>query len=613
MGKSEKQPIFKLRLPGRGPLGSKFANLAGGALEQLLALNKLDEIYAKACHETDRLKFLERVLEEFRVGCRVEPADLDRIPQNGPTVVVANHPFGGIEGIVLAHQLLMIRPDVKIMANHLLSRIPELRDVFIFVDPFEGKDSIRTNLKPLREAIQWVKNGGLLAVFPAGEVAHLDLKSRSVIDPEWSRVVARIVTRTKASVVPAYFHGNNGHLFQVMGLVHPRLRTAMLPRELLNKADKQLDLKLGGPISPRQLAEFEDDQALTAYLRWRTYSLGSISKKLVKNSTVLRPGKKPKKQVLLPTAPALDRAAIIADVSALDPEQTLVKSGDYRVIHACKSMIPALMHEIGRLREITFREVGEGTGKALDLDEFDEYYTHLFLWNDAKEELVGAYRLGRADEIVKAHGAPGLYTSTLFKYKPAWFQILGSSLELGRSFIRKEYQRSYSSLLLLWKGIGAFIVKNPQYRYIFGPVSVSNNYQPLSRLLMVDYVSINHSSDLSWLVKPRKPARLKIRKGLDYRAFVENMPGPDGLSEVISDIEGQGQGVPVLLRHYLSLSAKAAGWNVDPDFGQALDCLMLVDLLDTDPRTMNHYMGREGYRKFLDYHSKDGGDLSEAA
>ncbi len=613
MGKSDIQPIFKLRLPAKGPLGSRFANLAGGALEQLLALNKLDEIYARVCHETDRLLFLNKVLEEFRVGCRVDSADLARIPVEGPTVVVANHPFGGIEGIVLAQQLLKLRPDVKIMANHLLSRIPELRDVFIFVDPFENRDAVRSNLGPLREAVRWVKNGGMLAVFPAGEVAHLDLKSRSVIDPEWSRVVARIVTKTKASVVPAYFDGSNGHLFQVMGLVHPRLRTAMLPRELLNKADKQLDLKLGGPISSKQLAEFQDDQALTAYLRWRTYSLGLVSKKLVKGAVAIRPIKKPKMPPVEPPAPALDRERIIADVAALDPEQTLVKSGDFRVIHASKSMIPALIHEIGRLREITFREVGEGTGKALDLDEFDEYYTHLFLWNDAQEELVGAYRLGRADEIVRAHGPSGLYTSTLFKYKPAWFKHLGSSLELGRSFIRKEYQRSYSSLLLLWKGIGAFIVKNLQYRYIFGPVSVSNNYQPLSRLLMVEYVSINHSSDLSWLVKPRKPARLKIRKGLDYKAFVENMPGPEGLSEVISDIEGQGQGVPVLLRHYLSLSAKAAGWNVDPDFGQALDCLMLVDLLETDPRTMNHYMGREGYRAFLDYHSKDGGDISEAA
>ena len=610
MGKSDIQPIFKLKISAKGPLGSKFAGLAGGALEQLLALNKLDEIYARVCHEKDTLLFLKKVLAEFRVGCRVAPGDLARVPQSGPTVVVANHPFGGIEGIVLARLLLEIRPDVKIMANHLLSRIPELRDVFIFVDPFEGKNSIRSNLKPLKEAIRWVGQGGLLAIFPAGEVAHLDLKSRAVIDPEWSRVVARIVSKTKASVVPAFFGGANGSLFQVMGLVHPRLRTALLPRELLNKADKELELRLGGPISPQHLAGFEDTKAMTAYLRWRTYSLGAVPKKMVKGASEWRPARR---QAPAPLAKALPRGLIAADVAALAPEQTLVTSGKYRIIHALKKDLPALIQEIGRLREITFREVGEGTCKPLDLDEFDEYYTHLFLWNDAKQELVGAYRLGRADEIVRDHGPSGLYTSTLFKYKKAWFDQLGSSLELGRSFVRKEYQRSYSSLLLLWKGIGTFIQKNPRYRYIFGPVSVSNSYQPLSRLLMLDYVTINHSSDLSWLVKPRKPARLKFRKGMDYRAFVENMPGPEELSEVISDIEGQDLGVPVLLRHYLSLSAKAVGWNVDPDFGQALDCLMLVDLMETDPRTLNHYMGPEGYRKFMDYHTKNGGDISEAA
>lgn len=610
MGKSDIQPIFKLKIPAKSPLGSKFAGLAGGALEQLLALNKLDEIYAKVCHEKDKLQFLKKVLDEFRVGCKVAPEDLGRVPKSGSTVVVANHPFGGIEGIVLARLLLEIRPDVKIMANHLLSRIPELRDVFIFVDPFENKSSITSNLKPLKEAIRWVGQGGLLAVFPAGEVSHLDLKCRSVIDPEWSRVVARIVSKTRASVVPAYFGGSNGHLFQVAGLVHPRLRTAMLPRELLNKADKNLGLRLGGPISPQHLAELEDTEAMTDYLRWRTYSLGTMPKKMVKGAAEWRP---PRKQNQVPPATALDPALIAADVAALPPEQTLVSSGKYRVLYALKKDIPSLIHEIGRLREITFREVGEGTGKALDLDEFDEYYTHLFLWNDDRQELVGAYRLGLADRIVRDHGPSGLYTSTLFKYKKAWFNKLGSSMELGRSFVRKEYQRSYSSLLLLWKGIGAFISNNPRYRYIFGPVSVSNSYQPLSRLLMLDYVSINHSSDLSWLVKPRRPARLKFRKGLNYRAFVENVPGPEGLSEVISDIEGQDLGVPVLLRHYLSLSAKALGWNVDPDFGQALDCLMLVDLMDTDPRTMNHYMGKEGYRKFLDLHSGDDGDISAAA
>jgi putative hemolysin len=605
------KPIFKVNLPSKGLFSNRVASLASGALEQLLALNKLDEIYARCTGETDPRRFLDRVLGEFRVRSRVSSKDLEAVPRQGPALVVANNPFGGIEGIVLAHQLLGVRRGVKIMANHLLSRIPELREIFIFVDPFDTSQSITTNLRPLKEAIRWVEAGNLLAVFPAGEVAHLDLKARTVTDPPWSRVVARLAARTKSPVIPAFFSGANGHLFQVMGLVHPRLRTALLPRELLNKADKKLSLKLGGPIPPERLAELEDEEALTAYLRWRTYTLAGKEKKLVKGARrAVRQARKVESQPI--SAPPA-RELVSADVAGLAPEQTLVKAGKFRIIHATRDQIPNLMIEIGRLREITFRQVGEGTGKPLDLDGFDEYYRHLCLWNDKEEELVGAYRLGMADRIVREQGLPGLYTSTLFKYKPDFFAKIGSALELGRSFIRAEYQRSYSSLLLLWKGIGRFILQNPRYRYVFGPVSVSANYSPLSRLLMVDYVEINHSSDLSWLVKPRKPARLKIRKGFDHRSFMANLSDPEVLSEVISDIEGRGPGVPVLLRHYLNLSAKAAGWNVDPEFGQVLDCLMVVDLLETDPKTMNHYLGPEGYRTFLAYHGKSLDGVSEAA
>jgi len=604
-------PIFKLNLPSRGPLSNKVASLASGALEQLLALNKLDEIYARCAGETDPRRFLDRVLGEFRVRCRVRPKDLEQVPQEGPALVVANHPFGGIEGIVLAHQLLGVRRDVKIMANHLLSRIPELRGLFIFVDPFETRQSLRANLKPLKEAIRWVESGNLLAVFPAGEVAHLDLKALTVTDPPWSRVVARLAARTGAAVVPAFFSGANGHLFQVMGLVHPRLRTALLPRELLNKADKELSLRLGRPIPPERLAQFDDEESLTAYLRWRTYTLAGKEKSLVKGAR--RAIRQARRTEPRPIAAPPARELVSADVAGLPPDQTLVRAGKFRIFHAARAQIPNLMIEIGRLREITFRQVGEGTGKPLDLDGFDDYYRHLCLWNDQEEELVGAYRLGMADEIVREQGLSGLYTSTLFKYKPDFFAQIGSALELGRSFIRAEYQRSYSSLLLLWKGIGRFILQNPRYRYVFGPVSVSANYSPLSRLLMVEYVEINHASDLSWLVKPRKPARLKIRKGYDHKNFLANLSDPEVLSEVISDIEGQGPGVPVLLRHYLNLSAKAAGWNVDPEFGQVLDCLMVVDLLETDPKTMTHYLGPEGYRSFLVYHGRSLDNVPVAA
>jgi putative hemolysin len=602
---SKPKPIFQVNLSARGPVSQLVASLAGEALGSLLALNRLDEIYFKVQGPGGVRPFLERVLAAFRMTCRLDPADLERVPRQGPAVVVANHPFGGLEGIILGHVLLGVRPDVKIMANHLLARIPELRELFIFVDPFETRAAIQANLKPLKEALAWVGQGGLLVIFPAGEVAHLDLRRRAVVDPEWNRAASRIVLRTKATVVPAYFGGDNGHLFQMAGFLHPRLRTALLPRALLNKTDKTVSLRLGGPLAFDGLGRVEDPAALTAYLRWRTYALARAKAEPGQASAAARPAE----PLISPVAQ--DRLA--ADVAALPAEATLVKSGRFRVFLAAWSQLPNLMGEIGRLREVTFRQVGEGTGKAVDLDRFDDYYLHLCLFNEAEAELVGAYRLGRADEILDQRGVEGLYTSTLFKFKPDFFRRLPAALELGRSFIRAEYQRSYSSLLLLWKGIGQFIVRHPRYRYLFGPVSVSAAYSSLSRQLLVDFVQTHHVSDLAGLIKPRHRARLKPARRLDHRPFIQTMPDLEWLSGLIADIEGQGTGVPVLLRQYLKLSAKAVGWNRDPDFGQVLDCLMVVDLLKTDPKTMVHYLGQAEYQAFLEFHRRRASSVSRAA
>jgi len=262
-----------------------------------------------------------------------------------------------------------------------------------------------------------------------------------------------------------------------------------------------------------------------------------------------------------------------------------------------------VLREIGRLREYTFRKVGEGTGRSIDVDVFDEHYHHLFTWNREKKEIVGAYRLGLADEIVKKYGVKGLYTYTLFKFDHRLIDKLLPCVEMGRSFVRPEYQRSFSSLLLLWKGIGVFIARNPQYATLFGPVSISNEYRDHSRRLMLRSLSLsNFANDLARLVKPRNPPKGNVRAEWSLDTFNPYISDVDNVSAIVQDIEGGKKGIPILLRQYLKLGGRVLAFNVDEEFSDVVDGLIAIDLRKTDARTRVKYMGEEASTAFCNYH-----------
>jgi len=597
-----------------GPVKRRIFSLVRRPVEQVLALNKLNRIYAGIGHTGSAVEFLDQVLDGMNVACDVPPADMNMIPRTGPTVVVANHPFGGIEGMLLARLLLALRPDVKIMANYLLGLIPELRDMFIFVDPFGAKTSYRKNIAALRESVRFVKDGGMLVVFPAGTVSHLHLVKRKqagnafcrrVTDPAWSSTVGRIVRKTGAQVLPVFFHGGNGPLVHLMGLIHPRLRTAMLPRQLANKEGRAIRVKIGSPIQPRRLAGFDSDRDLVGYLRVRTYALGFHNDEATGWKRLIKPRllKKPVTGRAAPVAGPGDPELIEREVSALDQNRLLAQSGEMAVYIARAEQVPNVLAEIGRLREITFRAVGEGTGRSRDLDEYDGYYRHLFLYNRETREIAGAYRIGRTDRIIKEIGLRGLYSSSLFKFDKKLFEIINPALELGRSFVRPEYQRRFSSLMLLWKGIGRYVSRNPRYRVLFGPVSISSDYNRFSRLIISTFLQ-DHllEPDLARLVKAKRPLKDWAIKKYNLAVTSALLRDVEELSEFVADLEAGRRGVPVLLRQYLKLGGRIIGLNVDPDFSNVLDGLMLVDLSRTDPRFLAKFMGKPESEEFLSRH-----------
>ncbi len=572
-------------------------NLLFDGAERLTGLKRCQQVYSQIRSDGTLEDFCRQALEKMGVSYQVSEQRLQRVPARGACVLVANHPYGGMEGVVLFHLLSRIRPDFKIMGNYLLGRVPQLREHLIEVDPFGRADSAQTNIYPLRQALQHLRQGGLLVIFPAGEVSSWKSLRDGVVDRQWQVNVARLVRKSKAPVVPVYFPGHNGPLFQLAGMVHPLLRTFMLPRMLLRNEHQQLQPLIGNPIAAKKWPAFATDQDLSDYLRLRTYALAMERKK----------GKKGQPQELEEKAlaallPQVDVHVLEREIANLPVSQHLVDSGEFSVYYGHAPQLPQLLQEIGRLRELTFRAVGEGSGKACDIDKFDADYLHLFVWNREERELVGAYRIGQVDKLLQRHGREGLYTATLFRFKEPLLEQLHHGLEMGRSFVRTEYQRSFAPLLLLWKGIGHYLVKHPHYRYLFGPVSISRDYSDPSRKLMTSVLSRHYLiQELAHLVAPRLPVPVKplqisgIKPGT-CDCFLQDV---DDISALVADLEADNKGIPVLLRHYLGLGGKLLAFNLDPEFSDVIDGLLLVDLPQADKKQLQRYMGRDGYQHYV--------------
>jgi putative hemolysin len=520
---------------------------------------------------------------------------MELIPKDGSGIIVANHPFGGIEGIALAAILKRVRSDVKIMANHYLSIVPELRDLFIFVDPFRSKKSIHHNISKMKETIQWVKNGGLLAIFPAGEVSHYNLEQGKVTDPPWQINTGKLIEKLNAPVTPVYFEGANRLVFQTLGLLHPFLRTVRLPAELLNKRNTTIALHIGNPITPKKLASYGNTAGQLDYLRRRTYNL--IHRPILADKDL-----PDKSQDLQPIVEPIKSAHLIEEIELLPESQTLYRHGASHVFYGYAYQIPKLLHEIGREREITFREVNEGSGKSIDLDNFDEHYIHLVTWDEEKKRIIGSYRLGLTDIILRDIGTRGLYTNSLFKLKPWFLKEVSPAIEMGRSFITKEYQRSFNSLYLLWRGIGEFVARHPHYRFLFGPVSISNAYALASQKLMLKFLHKQHGNvRLSRSVSPVHSVGDKL-KSIQFTE--QELINIAELEEMISDIEGKTSGLPILIKQYIKLGAEFLAFNRDPDFSDVLDGLIVVDLTKTNSKILGRYMGQTGTEFYKKYHER---------
>ena len=560
-------------------------------IAQLLGLATLSEIYARAVStRQESSSFLEAALVALNVTIQAEPSECAHIPPIGPTLIVANHPFGALDGLVAAAIASRQRTDVRVLANEWLYKIPELKRWLLSVDVFGNKDRRHSNANTLKAALQHLKSGGLLIVFPAGVVSHWQPERGGIIDPAWNRLAAVLARRTVATVVPMYFEGSNSWLFHAAGLIHPQLRTALLPRELLQKRASCIHVRVGHPVSRSAIEGFQDDESLTGWFRLRTYDLACR-----RFARTPRSAGNPHKPVVAP----VDSEKVFSELSNLDSTALLVSQGPYQVFLAPAASIPNTLKEIGRLREITFRAVGEGTGAAYDVDRFDQYYLQLVLVDKDKRCIVGGYRIGPCDAILRNVGLPGIYTSTLFRYHPSFIRELHGTVELGRSFVRAEYQRSPLALALLWRGIGQFLVRNPHYDHLMGPVSISGSYGDVAQRLMISYLEgmeIDHR--VKNAVKPRRPPRRRLA-AFDRDQLMRTAMDVRKLGRLVADLDAAHRGVPVLLDRYLDLGGRVLAVNVDPAFGNCVDALVIVNVPRAPESTLRRFMGAEGLKNYI--------------
>lgn len=541
-------------------------------LSRVARIDKVNELYADICKE-EGLAAIDRLFQTLEIELEFDPKELENIPKTGPFIVVANHPFGALDGLALIKAIAAVRPDFKVMANFLLQSVEPIKNHFLSVNPFEEMKGAYNNIGGLKAALQHIEAGLPLGIFPAGEVSTFQGDLKTIADRKWQNSAIKIVKKSKVPVVPLYFDGANSRIFHLLGLIHPGLRTLALPSEMLKKKGKTIALRIGKPIASKDLEMFTNADQLGRYLRAKTYALGSSFEV---RRDYFRLFRFPQKEDAI--IDAVPHELILKEISQIDAYKTL-SYDNFDCFVVGSDIIPNILREIGRLREITFRSVGEGTNKSIDLDEYDLYYDHLILWDRKAEKIAGAYRIGNGPEIVSRYGSKGLYTSSLFRMSTKMKPILRQSVELGRSFITTEYQKHRLSLFLLWKGILFYLIANPRFRYIIGPVSISNSYQEVSKELIIQFIKRNYfDHELAKFVEPKNAFRPKV-KNIDTSVLLDATSSDmKKMDKIISDIEPTSFTMPVLLKKYLQQNAKILAFNADPKFNNALDGLMLLDM-----------------------------------
>ncbi len=581
---SAKEVARAIRLDRYGPLGT----FMGWFLMRITRISSINRFYKK--HQgLEGPEFLERILEHYEIDFEIPEEDYKRLPKSGPFITISNHPLGGIDGVLLLKLLLAQRPDYKIIANFLLQRIQPLEPYIMPVNPFENHRDAQSSVAGFKRAMEHLGAGHPLGIFPAGEVSTYR-EGQHIVDKPWEEAALKLIRKAQVPVVPIYFHARNSRLFYYLSRIHDIFRTAKLPSELTTQRNRPIKVRIGHPISVASQTEHESLEEFTDLLRRKTYILSNAYQKerlIDQIPTNLKIPIPPKR-----IASAVRSEVIQGEIEKLrEKDCRLLQSKNYEVFLAQKKDMPFILQEIGRQREVTFRAIGEGTNKSIDLDRFDDYYHHLFLWDDIEKQIVGAYRMGMGSEIFEAYGIDGFYLQDLFRFEPELYGMMRQSIEMGRAYIVEEYQQKPMPLFLLWKGIVHTTLRYPQHKFLIGGVSISNQFSSFSKSLMIEFMKSHYWDPyVAQYIRPKKEFKVQLKDADKEFVFDETASDLNKFDRLIEEVEPGSLRLPVLIKKYIKQNARVVAFNVDPLFNNSVDGLMYIKISDLPEDTVRPVM-----------------------
>ena len=516
-------------------------------------------------------EFVDAVLDYFDFDYTVSSKDIENIPSSGKVVIIANHPLGGLDALCLLKLVGSVRSDVKIVANDFLAGIDALSSLFIPIDNYKMRQS-KADIKRIYEALE--KEQAII-IFPAGEVSRASAKG--IKDPAWSKGFLNFAQHSNAPILPILVDGKNSKVFYTMSVINKTFSTLLLSNEMFKKQSKNINIKIGEVIPNENIMpKGLNKKYLLSLYKKHLYALKKGKKSFfVTQKAIAHPQKK---ELLL---------------EELNDSKIIGKTHDDKTIYLYNYIEDSVvLKEIGRLRELSFRSVGEGVNKKRDTDKYDIYYDHIILWDNKELEIVGAYRIGNGDFIYNNLGVKGFYSQTLFKFNETFEPYLCDAIELGRSFVQPKYWGS-RALDYLWYGVGAYLKANPHVKYMFGPVSISASFPKVAKDIMVIYYD-HYFKPKTTLAKPRLPYQFTNDVNSLQELFVLNDRKYD-FKTMKNSLNNIGVTVPTLFKQYTDLCEEGGvsfhGFNVDEKFSDCIDGFIMVEVEKIKDKQRKRYIG----------------------